>query len=126
LRLLALARRGLLALAEAVGLGLELAFLALGPFAELLERALVGQDMAVVVIRVLEVIFRHDAVAGSRRIAAKHKIFLINLMGRTAQPDTRAVAVEGLVAALVMVVVMMLARLALLASAPSAHEPNPL
>jgi hypothetical protein len=48
-------------------------------------------------------------------------------MGRTAQPDARAVAVEGLVAALVVMVMLLLARLTMmLASAPSAHEPNPL
>jgi hypothetical protein len=48
-------------------------------------------------------------------------------MGRAAQPHTRAVAVEGLVAALMVVVVMMvLTWLAMLASAPSAHVLNPL
>ena len=121
----AIGRPGLLPLAEAGGLGFPLVILTVMPLLELVERALIGQDDAIVVVGMLEVVFRHDAITGRRRIAAKRQILLVNLMGRAAQANTGAVAVESLVAALVMVV-MMLAWLAMLASAPSAHQLNPL
>jgi hypothetical protein len=127
LRLLTLPGGRLLALTVGVGLSFRLVLLTVVALLELIERALTGQDVAVIVIGVLEIVLRHDAVAGRRRIAAEHQVLLVNLVGRTAQPDTWAIAVEGLVAALVvMMMVMLLAWLAMLASAPSAHEFNPL
>ena len=72
-------------------LGLSLA-------ASMIERPLIGQDDAVVVIGVLEVVFRQDAVARRSRVAREAEIFLVELMRRAAQPDARARTVEGGVA----------------------------
>jgi hypothetical protein len=124
---LAFAHAGLFALPKAACVGSLVDVAAVVALNMVLERALVGQDDPAIVVGVLEIVLRHDAVAGGRRISAKRQILLVDLMGRAAQPHTRAVAVEGLVAALMVVVMMMvLTWLAMLASAPSAHVLNPL
>jgi hypothetical protein len=45
----------------------------------------------------LKQIFRHDPVAGRHRISRKLEIFLIDLRRRTANTDTRAVAIKIIV-----------------------------
>ena len=120
---LAFAHCRLLALSEAVVLGFHLGLAAFVALREILQRALIGEDEAVVMVRMLVVVLRHDAVAGRGGIARKHQIFLINLVSGATQAHTRAVAVEGLIAALVVVLVLVMARLAIiLASAPSTHD----
>ena len=45
-------------------------------------------------LRVLEVIFRRDAVIDGQSIPRQGQIFLINLLGAAADPDLGTVAVE--------------------------------
>ncbi len=72
------------------------AVLLLGPaeLAAILGR--VGAENSVVVLRVLEIVFRRNAIAGCRRIARQSQIFLQNLTGRTTDFYVWAGAVEGL------------------------------
>ena len=65
----------------------------------LLRRGLIHQvQHAKIVFGVLQVAFRHDAVAAACGIAAKLQIFLEQLLRHAANTDVRAIAVEYVVA----------------------------
>ena len=49
-------------------------------------------------LRMLEIAFRHHAVARAGRVAAKLEVLLEQLLGGAANADIRAVAVEDMVA----------------------------
>ncbi len=77
--------------------------------------------MAVVVIGMLEIIFRHDAVARGRGVAAEPEIALIKLVRGAAQAQARPVAVERLVAATAMAWLTMLLLVVVWSPSASAH-----
>ena len=64
----------------------------------LLCRLVHGIEDAEVVLRMLEVAFRLHAVTAAGRIAPKLEVLLEQLLGRAAQTDVRAVAVENVIA----------------------------
>ena len=50
-----------------------------------------------VMLGVLKIAFRHDAIAAARGIAAKLQVFFKQLLGGAANPNVRSVAVEDVV-----------------------------
>jgi len=56
-----------------------------------------GRHDAIVVFRVLEIIFGHDAIAAGIGIAGKLEILLVNMAGRAADFDFRAGGIVGAV-----------------------------
>jgi hypothetical protein len=61
----------------------------------LLHLRLGGCDDAVVVLGVLQIVFRHDTVAGTLRIARQRRILLGNMLGRATDLHVWAGAVIG-------------------------------
>ena len=61
----------------------------------LLHLRLSGRDDAVIVLGVLQVVFRHDAVAGALGVASERRIFLGDMLGRAADLHVGAVRLVG-------------------------------
>ena len=64
----------------------------------LLGRLIHRVQNAEIVLRMLEIAFGLHAVAAAGRVAAKLEVFFEQLLGRTAQPYVRAVAIENVIA----------------------------
>lgn len=100
------------------------------------DKAAHGLDHAVVVIRVLPVGLRHDAVAGGSRLACQRLVLVEDLMGIAAHPDVRTAAVEYLVpigravrimaTAVMLLVMLMAAAAATAATTAAATRPLPI
>ncbi len=56
----------------------------------------IGIDNAEVMLRMLGVVFRSDAVPGRLGVAGQRQIFFKQLVGIAANPPLRSIAVEGL------------------------------
>ena len=91
--------------------GLFATFLAFGPILAILRlvaalllllmlhRGLVhGVQDAEVMLRMLEIPFRHHAISAAGRIAPKLEVFFEKLLRRAAQPQIRPVRVKNMVA----------------------------
>ena len=63
----------------------------------LLRRLVHGVEDAEIVLGVLEVAFRHHAVAAAGRVAAELEVFLEQLLGGAADAQVRSIAVEDVV-----------------------------
>jgi len=65
----------------------------------MLHRGLIhGVQDAEVMLRMLEIAFRHDAIPAAGRIAPKLEVFFEKLLRRAAQPQIRPVGVKNVVA----------------------------
>jgi hypothetical protein len=86
----------------------------------LLGRAGIREDNPIIMIRVLEEAFRHDAIAARGGIAAQSEILLVDLVRGSAQPHAGPVAVVRLVATTTPTAAAMM-RFAVISSSSPSH-----
>jgi hypothetical protein len=127
LRLFALARSGLLCVRRAFGLRLVVAVLAVHVRLALLvlrQLRLRSHDQAVIMLRMLKVVFRLNAVAAGMRVARQLQVFFVDMRGGAADFHVRPVRIHRPAQDVLRPVLVLLVMLLMLSAAP-AIVPSP-